>query len=72
MRMRERPGGELLWTLNSVLCGADGNPMTLQAHMGWGSRSTLVGDGGCFLDIPYLIREMGPILDSGIMCGVET
>ena len=44
---------------------------TLQGHMVWGFGSILVRDGGYFLVISNLIQGMNPILDFGMMCGVE-
>ena len=38
--------------------------MGLWKYISWGWR--------LFLVIPYLIREMGPRLNFGMMCGVET
>lgn len=72
MCKRESSSGELLWTPNMVMSGVGGAPSTHQGHMGWGFEGILVGGRGCFLAIPYLIREMGPRLNSGMMCDVET
>jgi hypothetical protein len=55
MYMRERLGGELLWTPNLALSRAGGAPSIHQGHMGSGFGSILVGGGGCFLAILGLI-----------------
>jgi hypothetical protein len=40
-------------------------------HTRWGFGRILGGDGGFFLAIPDLSREMGPIFDFGMAFGVE-
>jgi hypothetical protein len=60
MRMRGRPGGELLWMLSLVLSGVGGTPFTLLGRMGWDFESIPIGVAIVFLAKLDLIQKMGP------------